>query len=410
MSMSKTVLMITPGYPGEMPLFTRGLSEQGATVLGVANGPAHELPELARRHLSDYLQVPDLFTNGPSAIEQIRRWLGARTLDRVCCLWEPGIELAAQIREAFDVPGQRYDQALNFRNKDLMKQALAEGGVRVPHHAVASTPAEVWAAAEQVGYPLIIKPIAGAGSMDTFRCDDATEVAAAIAQLGHIETVDVEEFIDGEEFTYDTICAGGDIKYFHVGHYRPRPLIARTNEWISPQTLSYRHVDNPWVTGGIALGEQVIKVLGYDTGFTHMEWYRKSDGEVVFGEIGARPPGARTVDLMNFASNVDLFAGWAEAELHGTFSISIERPFNAACITKRANGQGRIRRIEGLDLLKTRLGDAICTIDLLPVGAPRRDWKSTLLSDGYVTIRHPDWDTCKAMADMVGTHLQLFAQ
>ena len=54
--MSKTVLMITPGYPGEMPYFTRGLSVQGATVLGVANGPAHELPELAQRHLAGYLQ------------------------------------------------------------------------------------------------------------------------------------------------------------------------------------------------------------------------------------------------------------------------------------------------------------------------------------------------------------------
>lgn len=407
--MSQTVLMITPGFPGEMPLFTRGLSLQGAQVLGVANGPAHDLPEMARRHLSDYLQVPDLFSDTASAIAQIRRWLGSRTLDRVCCLWEPGIELAAHLREAFDVPGQRFEQAVKFRNKDVMKQALAEGGVRVPHHAVASSAADVWAAAEVVGYPLIIKPIAGAGSMDTFRCDDAKEVAAAISQLGHIETVDVEEFIDGEEFTYDTICAGGEIKYFHVGHYRPRPLTARTNEWISPQTLSYRHVDTPWVTDGIALGEQVIRVLGYDTGFTHMEWYRKADGEVVFGEIGARPPGARTVDLMNFASDIDLFAGWAEAELHGTFSPVVERKYNCACITKRAHGQGRIQRIEGLDRIKSRLGDALCAIDLLPVGTPRRDWKSTLLSDGYVTLRHPDWDTCKALADFVGTDLHLYA-
>lgn len=407
--MPKTVLMITPGFPGEMPLFTRGLSAQGATVLGVANGPLHDLPELARRHLSDYLQVPDLFSNTPSAIAQIQKWLGTRTLDRVCCLWEPGIELAAHIREALGVPGQGHAQALKFRNKDLMKQALADGGVRVPHHAVASSAAEVWAGVEQVGYPVIIKPISGAGSMDTFRCDDAKQVAAAIAQLGHIEVVDVEEFIDGEEFTYDTICAGGDIKYFHIGYYRPRPLIARTNEWISPQTLSFRHVDDPWVTGGRALGEQVIKVLGYDTGFTHMEWYRKSNGEVVFGEIGARPPGARTVDLMNFASDVDLFAGWAEAELHGTFSLEVERKYNCACITKRAHGQGRIQRIEGLDRLKSRLGDAICAIDLLPIGTPRRDWKSTLLSDGYISLRHPDWDTCKEMADFVGTDLHLYA-
>lgn len=401
--------MLAPGYPGEMPLFTRGLSLQGATVLGASNGPANELPELARRHLSDYIAIPDLFTNAPSAIAQLKAWLGTRTLDRVCCLWEPGVEIAAQIREALGVPGQGYEQALKFRNKDLMKQALAAGGVRVPHHAVATTADEVWAAAEQVGYPLIIKPISGAGSMDTFRCDEPKDVSHAITQLGHIAVVDVEEFIDGEEFTYDTICAGGEIKYEHVGHYRPRPLVARTNEWISPQTLSYRHLDNPWVTGGIALGHQVISVLGYDTGFTHMEWYRKSSGEVVFGEIGARPPGARTVDLMNFASDVDLFLGWAEAELKGTFSTVIERKYNAACITKRAHGQGHIKRIEGLDRIKARCGDAICAIDLLPVGSHRRDWKSTLLSDGYITLRHSDWDTTKALADFVGTDLHLYA-
>ena len=382
--MSKTVLMITPGFPGEMPFFTRGLSLHGASVLGVANGPVHDLPELARRHLSDYLQVPDLFTNVPSAI--------------------------AQIREALGVPGQSFEQAQRFRNKDLMKQALAAGGVRVPRHQVATSAKEVWAAAEVIGYPLIIKPIAGAGSMDTFRCDDKDAVTSALKQLGHIAEVDVEEFIDGEEFTFDTICAGGDMKYFHIGYYRPRPLIARTNEWISPQTLSYRHVDDPWVAGGRAMGAQVLKVLEYDTGFSHMEWYRKSDGEVIFGEIGARPPGARTVDLMNFASDVDLFAGWAEAELHGTFSLEIERKYNCACITKRAHGQGRIAAIEGLDRIQRRCGESLCTVDLLPIGAPRRDWKSTLLSDGYVTIRHPDWQTTMDLADFVGTDLQMYAR
>src|SRR5699024_109501 len=108
--MSKTVLMLTPGYPGEMPLFTRGLAMQGATVLGIANGPEHELPALARQHLAAYHQIPDLFTDVPSAIAQIRQWLGRRTVDRVCCLWEPGVEVAAQIREALGVPGQSYAQ------------------------------------------------------------------------------------------------------------------------------------------------------------------------------------------------------------------------------------------------------------------------------------------------------------
>lgn len=407
--MSQNVLMLTPGFPGEMPLFTRGLSMQGASVLGVASGSVHELPELARRHLSGYLQVSDLFTNTASAIAQIQRWLNGRTIDRVCCLWEPGIELAAQIREALGVPGQSFEQAQRFRNKDLMKQALVAGGVRVPRAEVATTVKGVWAASEIIGYPLIVKPIAGAGSMDTFRCDDAAALTTALAQLGHIAEVSVEEFIDGEEFTFDTICARGRMEYFHIGYYRPRPLVARTNEWISPQTLSYRQVDDPWVAGGRAMGEQVIKVLGYDTGFTHMEWYRKADGETVFGEIAARPPGARTVDLMNYASDVNLFEGWAEAELKGTFSLAIERKYNCACVTKRAHGQGRITRIEGLEALRQAFGEWLCTVDLLPVGSPRRDWKSTLLSDGYLTIRHPDWQTTMDMADRIGTDLHLYA-
>ena len=54
------------------------------------------------------------------------------------------------------------------------------------------------------------------------------------------------------------------------------------------------------------MGQDVIRALGFQTGFTHMEWYRKSDGEVVFGEIGARPPGAHQVDQMNFACDFDV--------------------------------------------------------------------------------------------------------
>ncbi len=407
--MASNVLMIMPGFPGEMPYFTRGLSEMGATVWGVAQGPATELPELSRRHLSHYLAVPALFTDTNAAIAAIRDWTRGVTIDRVSCLWEPGVELAAAIRAALGVPGQTPEQARRFRNKELMKQALAEAGVRVPRHRAARSAREVREAAEQVGFPCIVKPIAGAGSQDTFRCDSAAELDAALAQLGHIEEVSVEEFIDGEEFTFDTICAGGKIAYFHIGYYRPRPLVARTVEWISPQTLSYRHVNDPWVAGGRAMGEQVLAALDFDTGFTHMEWYRKSDGEVVFGEVAARPPGARTVDLMNFASDVDLFTGWAEAEVRGTFSLDVERRYNCACITKRAQGQGRIRGIEGMDRVRARCGDAIMAVDLLAVGTPRRDWKATLLSDGYVSLRHPDWQETMAMADFVGEELQLYA-
>jgi hypothetical protein len=112
---------------------------------------------------------------------------------------------------------------------------------------------------------------------------------------------------------------------------------------------------------------------------------------------------------MNYNSDIDLFRGYGEAEVRGTFSEDVTRRYHVANIFKRAQGQGRISRIEGLDAVRRRLGDALVQVDLLPVGAPRRDWVLTLISDGYVTVRHPDFGTLCEMADLVGTDVRLYA-
>jgi len=403
------VLMIAPGYPAEMPYFVRGMVRAGAKVYGLSDVPEHQLPPMARQHLSGYLQTPSL-TDEDAVVRQVQQATrGNDAVERVICMWEPGVILAAKLREALGVPGMGVAQAELFRDKDLMKQAVGDAGIRVPKHVRATTNDEVRAGVEQVGYPAIVKPIAGAGSMDTFRVDDAAELESALAKMGHIDEVNVEEFIDGEEYTYDTICVDGEIKYFNVGFYRPRPLIARSNEWISPQTLTLRDVDSERVAGGVAMGKAVLKALNFQTGFTHMEWYKKPDGEVVFGEIAARPPGAHTVDLMNFGCDFSAYDGYGEAEIKGTFSQDVQRKYNSVNIFKRAEGQGRITRIEGLEELKRRFGDAIVVVDLLRVGEERRNWILTLVSDGYVCLRHPDLQTAMDMADAVGTDLRLYA-
>ena len=402
------VLMIAPGYPDEMPLFCRGLSTYGARVYGISDVAEAKLPLMTREHLSGYLQTPQLNQEEAVVKAVTAQWSGL-TFDRVICLWEPGVVLAAKLRAALGVGGMSEDDAIAFRNKDIMKARVAAAGIRTPRHRGATSAAEVREAAEYIGYPLIIKPIDGAGSMDTFRVDDAKELDAALKRLTHIDHLNVEEFIEAEEFTFDTICVNGVMQYFNVGYYRPRPLTARSVEWISPQTFCLRDVDTDWVAGGVQMGADVLQAMNPGNAFTHMEWYRKSDGEVVFGEIAARPPGARTVDLMNFVSDIDLYMGYAEAELRGTFSIDVTRKYNAINIFKRAQGHGTIRRITGLEQLVQRFGEHIVNIDLLPVGATRRDWVLTLLSDGYVTIRHPDFEQAGAIADAIGTDLQLYA-
>jgi formate-dependent phosphoribosylglycinamide formyltransferase (GAR transformylase) len=400
--------MISPGYPQEIPYFTRALAWAGARVLGVSDQPEGALPHEARSNLAAYLQVPNL-QDEDAVVEAVRRWTSPVRVDKVECLWEPGMLLAARIREALGVQGMTVAETLPFRDKDRMKQVLSAAGVRTPRHERATSVDECRDAASRIGFPLIMKPISGAGSADTYRIDDGAQLEETLPRLAHLPEVNVEEFIEGEEFTFDTVCVGGEIAYYSITKYRPHPLVARTLEWVSPQIVMLRDVDAEEYAGGREMGKAVLRALNFQTGFTHMEWFRKPSGEVVFGEIACRPPGARSVDVMNYAGDTDLFAGWAEAVVKGQFTRQVERRYNAVIIYKRAQGRGRIYRMEGLEHLLAKYGEHIVLIDLLPLGSPRRDWKQTLLSDGYLIVRHPVLARALEIADAVGTDLQLYA-
>jgi len=374
--------MLSPGYPAEMAFFTRGLAHAGADVIGLGDQAAGDLPAIARDALAHYVQVGDLAA-GDQVAATVAELARQVSIDRVECLWEPYMVLAARLREQLGLPGLTVAQTLPFRDKERMKQLLDAAGLRTPWHVAAETVAEVWAAAERTGYPLIVKPIDGAGSADTYRANSAAELDAILPGLRHLPRVSVEEFIDGEEFTYDTICADGRVLVENICQYHPRPLLTKMHEWISPITLALRDLDAPGLQGGRDLGAAVLRVLGFRDGFTHMEWYRKADGEVVFGEIGARPPGARTVDVMNYATDSDLFSAWAQAVTRGRIDQPVER--------------------------RSRYGEQVVALELLPVGAPRRDWRATTIGDGMVIVRHPDLAPALEIAQRFAAELHLYA-
>ena len=402
------VLFLSPGFPAEMPHFTRGLAQVGARVLGVGDGPLAGLPDEARHALADYLQVRNLWEEDQT-IEEVRRWVQGHSIDRVECLWEPGVVLAARLREALGIPGMGVEQAIAFRDKERMKQVLDEAGVRTPRHARARTSGEVREAAEHIGFPLIVKPIAGAGSADTYPVHDQEELEQSLTLTKHVPEVSVEEYIEGEEYTFDTVCAGGQILFQNVAWYRPKPLIARLNPWVSSQAILLRDTTPAEISCGVSLGRSVLDALDFQTGFTHMEWFRKPDGEAVFGEIGARAPGARLVHAMNYSAETDLFAGWAEAVCYGSFSQNREKRHNAALIFKRAEGNGRVQRYEGLDAILAKYGEHITNIELTPIGAPRRDWRKSTVGDGWIVARHPNLDLTLEMANRLTTDLRIVA-
>ena len=402
------VLMLSPGFPVEQPFFTRGLAQVGAKVIGMGDQPESALPQMARDALSAYIQV-DSFADEGALLNKVYQVASRVNIDLVECLFEPIMTQAARIREKLDLLGMRVEETIAYRDKEVMKLKLDAAGIRTPRHGNAFTADQVREHAERIGYPLIVKPIDGAGSQDTYQVEGREELEQIIPLLGHVPEVSVEEFVDGEDYTFDTVCVDGKILYFNIAYYRPRALISRNNAWISQQTICRRDVGADEMAEGRRMGLAVLETLGFKTGFTHMEWYRKPDGEVVFGEIAARAPGVRTVDLMNFACDIDLYRGWAEAVCHGRFDQPVERKYFSAGVFKKANGSGIVRNIEGLERILSEFGQHICAVNLTPIGSPSRGSRTTTLGDGFVMLRHPDHDATRAMADRVATEVQLYA-
>src|SRR6185436_4358403 len=158
-------VFLAPSYPPEMQQYTRGLAEVGAEVYGVGDSPIDALPSGLKRYLHDYLQVPRLLDDN-DVVERVTAWLRGREVDRVLANWEVLVETAARLRERFGLPGMSVDTVNGFRDKQLMKERVARANIRVPRAERVRTISDARAAANRIGYPLILKPIAGAGSAD----------------------------------------------------------------------------------------------------------------------------------------------------------------------------------------------------------------------------------------------------
>ncbi|MEO0601719.1 MAG: hypothetical protein AAF211_09795, partial [Myxococcota bacterium] len=261
------ILFLSPSFPGEMNHYVQALTAAGAKVWGVTDQPWLALPERTREALAGVLHVfgfGDEREVVDTVVQQVRN--RGLVIDGVEALWEPLVLPAATIREALGLPGMSVEVVRRFRDKELMKAVLREAGLRVPRSSRETSADGIRGAAEAIGFPLIVKPIAGAGSADTHRVDDAQALEGVVDQLHHVPEVSVEEFVDGEEFTYDTLCVDGVPVYENVAQYLPRPLVARTDEGCSPIIVTLKDLSAPRLTDGIALGRAVLGALGMGTG------------------------------------------------------------------------------------------------------------------------------------------------
>jgi len=123
-----------------------------------------------------------------------------------------------------------------------------------------------------------------------------------------------------------------------------------------------------------------------ETGLTHLEWFRRSDGTVAVNEVAARPPGAEIVTLMNRAHDIDLYTIWARLMVWGYLEPIPARKYASGAIFLRGLGGAVVKSVDGLEVLND-FSDMITDLELPEPGQPAGN---TYEGEGYIILRHPE--------------------
>jgi biotin carboxylase len=369
--------------------FVRAAAELPDVRLGIVSQDALErFPAELRERVAAFQRVqdalnPDQLAEGVRGVA--RQWGGS--VDRLIGVLEQLQVPLAQVRERLKIRGMDVEEAHNFRDKARMKDRLRANDLPCAKHGLATDAKTALSVADSIGYPLVCKPPAGAGARNTFRVDDRAQLEGYLrtAPPNTAEPMLLEEFVVGQEHSFDSVSLHGKHVFHSISHYYPTPLEVVQTPWIQWCVLLPRKVDGPEYDDIRAAGTKALTTLGMVTGISHMEWFRRPDGSLAISEVAARPPGAQFTTLLSYAHDFDFYRGWAELLIFERFQAP-ERRFSAGAAFLRGQGSGRVVKIHGLEEAQRELGHLVVEARLPKEGEPQA---SSYEGQGFVILRDP---------------------
>ena len=353
----------------------------------ISQAPLEDLPEPVRSRVSHW-RIPDVLDSAQllEAVGQLEQRLGRA--DRLIGAYEQLQVPLAEVRERRGIAGMPAEAARNFRDKARMKSLLREAGIPCARHRLVTGPADAMAFAGEIGFPLVVKPPAGAGALATTKADDVHALRTAVdaATPAPDRPVLLEEYVAGDEHSFETVSIDRRAVWHSLTHYYPSPLEVLRNPWIQWCLILPREVEEPQYDDIRRAAFRALEVLGMETGLSHMEWFRRPDGTIAISEVAARPPGAQITTVVSRAHDFDFVAAWARLMVFDEFAAPPRR-YAVGAAYLRGQGSGRVKAIHGLDQVQHEIGSLVVDAKLPTAGqTPTGSYEG----EGFVILRHPD--------------------
>lgn len=327
----KNFLFLSPNFPPNWRNFAAALKHNGVRVLGLGDSDFASFPQELRSSLDWYYRVGNMHDYG----ELVRAcgWLTHNfgKLDRVESFNEYWLETEAALRTDFNVhPGFTSGDIRFARRKSGQKDFFAAHGIPHARGGRCRNLAEGLAVAAGIGYPLIAKPDDGIGAEGVAKVHSEDELRAFFSGKPQCDFM-VEEFIEADIITFDGLAGPQGELLFFTSHEYDRGVMETVQKAMHIYYFSLRDIP-PALE---AFGRRVVEAYGIKERFFHFEFFRKPDGSFTVMEVNMRPPGGMTMDMFNFACDMDLYNVYAAMVARGESRLTYERKYHTAFASRR---------------------------------------------------------------------------
>ena len=313
----KNFIFISPNFPAAYWRFCAGLRQNGMRVLGIGDCPYDELTQELRDSLDEYYKVSSL-----ENYDEVFRGVAFLTykhgkIDYLESNNEYWLERDAKLRSAFHITtGFQEGDMEKVKCKSKMKQYYAKAGIPTARYHMVEDIQGSKAFANQVGYPVVVKPDNGVGASSTYRLHDDSEVDYFYATKDNAIRYIMEEYVDGEVRTYDAIINSKGEPVMEGGNVTLGSLMDVMNN--ADDSVFYIVKDLPEKMR--ELGRRTVKAFDVRSRYVHLEFFvlRRDQkglgkaGDILGLEVNMRPPGGISPDMANYAYGVDMYQIWAD--------------------------------------------------------------------------------------------------
>jgi biotin carboxylase len=320
---------------------------------------------------------------------------------------ERGMVIAAALGRFLGVRAIGWRTAIACRDKAVQKRLVNLAGVRSARFRVLEPGDDPVRRAQGLGYPLVLKPVAGVAVEHTSIVPDEATLLTTLERLaerrgdGHAYLL--EELVLGDEWHIDGAVSGGRLAFISVGRYVD-PCIEFPRRGVMREFMLDPRRDGAAHRRARALLERAIPALGLRDSVFHLEAFDPDgEGDLVFGECAARIGGGLLRRGVEEKRGVDLAA--LSLEVACGFELDSLRPQGDGCreagIAYLTGPPGRLLSWPSRDTLLSRPGvaDALVSARAGTEVRPLPDSTRERLAEVLVVAESRE----RLMAGLIGT-------